>query len=79
MNEETTATIHIPGELIARYRDGRITALQWWPSASNAGYFGPSATVLSGDIALDIESETGPFWSAVQTALADGMTIEWSE
>lgn len=77
-----TTRVEIPGEVIATYQDGRITALVFVPWAGDAGYFGPAATVFDGD-ALDVEDTDGPFWKAMQdrvgAAGADAPVITWEE
>lgn len=75
-DDPAETTVHIPGTVIATYKDGRITKMVFLPSGSCAGYFGPSAEVLDGDDDLDVESVDGPFWRAVQ---AMDFTIEWEE
>lgn len=78
-----TSTVRIYGECHATFdgrgTEGRIVSLTFSPSASNAGYFGPAAEVIEGDTALDVDSTDGPFWRAVQTTLARGPVMEWTE
>lgn len=72
-------TVMIPGTVDTVYVDGVITKLTFTPHAGGAGHFGPSAVIFSGDESLDVESTEGPFWSAVQTYLADSGIITWEE
>jgi hypothetical protein len=73
--------VAIPGTTVAHYEDGRITEIAFWPSASNAGYFGPAARLDEGDEDLDIEETDGPFWQAMQAHIAGGYkpVIMWRE
>lgn len=85
--------VTIPGSFAAHYdmESGTVTGLVFTPHGGDAGYFGPSAVVdynlddwrepLSDDaIALDVEDTDGPFWRAVQDALAnDYPKITWEE
>jgi hypothetical protein len=71
--------VEIPGTFTATYDQGRITALTFLPSGSDAGYFGPPARVIEGDDNLDVTDTDGPFWKAVQSALAEGTPINWEE
>ena len=66
---EGKACVQIPGFVVADYENGHVTEIVFTPFASSAGYFGPSALLDDGK-ALDIESTTGPFWTAVQEYLA---------
>lgn len=74
-----TDRINIPGEFNALYENGRIVKLYFIPLASAAGHFGPAATVVTGDETLDVEDVEGPFWRAMQDALAGDLPIEWIE
>jgi hypothetical protein len=75
-----TTTVRIPGEVYATYRDdGCIVDLAFFPSGSDAGYFGPAAQVFDGDSDLDVETTDGPFWTAMQSYLADDSTLDWRE
>ena len=47
-----------------------VTRLVFTPFGSSAGYFGPLAIVDDDDIDLDTENVDGPFWKAMQAALA---------
>ena len=73
--------IDIPGTLFAKYdpATGTITRWTFMPAAGDAGYFGPAAFLFDGDENLDIQSDEGPFWSAVTDSLGDGtFTVEWT-
>jgi hypothetical protein len=79
--EPSEATISIPGQFTVTYEgtveEGRITKMAFTPDAGAAGYFGPSAEVWDaktrddGLDRLDVEDTDGPFWRAMQAALAE--------
>lgn len=73
--------VQIPGVVIAHYEGGAVTEIEFWPHASNAGYFGPAAQLSDGNTDLDIEETDGPFWTAMQTYIAGGYepVISWKE
>lgn len=69
----------VPGSFYATFegtlREGRITRMVFMPHASSAGYHGPSAqTEVAPEhphmLGLDVEQTDGPFWRAMQAALA---------
>lgn len=72
--------VEIPVQFIATYQAGKITRMVVLPWESYAGYFGPGSEVLSGDTELDVSDTDGPFWRAIQEALATGTPlISWEE
>lgn len=83
----STAAVSIPGNFSAIVRKddltGECTVTGWLfiPSASSAGYRGPSAFNDGPATDIDVESVDGPFWKAVQTTLAETPTIpvRWEE
>lgn len=73
------AQVHIPGSLIAHVEFGRVRFV-FTPAASDAGYTGPAAVAVSGDLdSIQVEDVGGPFWRMVQAALAEGSPIDWRE
>lgn len=63
-----------------------VHRLYFTPYASDAGYRGPAAEVAIHDIDsegwardIDVDSVDGPFWRAVQEALAVSNCINWEE
>lgn len=75
--EPSTITVEIPGRMFAYWTEEGVTHLTFTPAAGDAGYFGPSATIIdhehdsidSAAAALDVENVDGPFWKAMQAAL----------
>lgn len=73
------AEVQIPGIVTAEYvgtpDGGEITRLAFYPSASDAGYFGPAASVYEASeeegYGLNVKDTEGPFWKAVQRYLSD--------
>lgn len=66
---EERADVIVPGSIFAEWVDGKIVRLSFTPAAADAGYFGPSAVLFDG-ADIDVEDTDGPFWRAMQAALA---------
>lgn len=78
--DQQETRVEIPVQFIAYYQAGKITRMVVLPWESFAGYFGDSSEVLSGNAELDVKDTTGPFWRAIQEALAVGVpAIAWEE
>lgn len=84
----TETMVVIPGDFVATYNDeGGITALEFYPRASNAGAApAPAAYIEEGDVDLDVEDTDGPFWKAMQTAIVEAnllpsraLRVVWAE
>lgn len=72
--------VSIPGPVLATFEGGRVTSIAFSPSASDAGYFGPKATLWDGDGGtFNLEDVDGAFWQGVRDYLASGGAIEWTE
>lgn len=76
-------TVEIPGKFVAVYEDGKIDRFVFTPFASFAGYFGDAAIVTDDEPREDIDAGNidGPFWKAVQAALAgtEDIAVRWEE
>lgn len=72
--------VEIPVQFIATYQAGKITRMTVLPWESYAGYFGTPSQVIEGNLELDVKDTAGPFWRAIQAALATGVPlIGWEE
>lgn len=78
--DQIETRVEIPVQFIATYQNGKIVSMTVLPWESYAGYFGQGSEVIEGNTELDVKDTSGPFWRAVQEALATGTpTIGWSE
>jgi hypothetical protein len=68
------ATVAMPGQVYARFENGLIVDIHFEPSSPDV-----YAEVIAGDTDLDVTDVDGPFWKAMQAALASDPNIEWRE